>query len=49
MSAIGGDLPGFEEASRALFAKDNEKLKELLAVWPEGVRHHTIRLLFGDV
>ena len=49
MSAIGGDLPGFEEASRALFAKDNEKLKELLAVWPAGVRHHTIRLLFGDV
>lgn len=49
MSAIGGDLPGFEEASRALFAKDNEKLKELLASWPEGVRHHTIRLLFGDV
>ena len=49
MSAIGGDLPGFEEASRALFAKDNEKLKELLAGWPEGVRHHTIRLLFGDV
>ena len=49
MSAIGGDLPGFEEASRALFAKDNEKLKELLASWPEGVRNHTIRLLFGDV
>ena len=44
MVAIAGDLPGFEEASRALFAGDREKLGALLGSWPEDVRQHALRL-----
>ena len=42
MTAIGGDLPGFEEAMRALFADELERFKTLLAAWPEDVRDHAI-------
>lgn len=33
MSAMAGDAPGFEEASRALFAGDRPRLAELMAPW----------------
>src|SRR6185312_7433632 len=42
MSAIGGDLPGFEEAARALFAGDETGLRERVAAWPPDVRDHAI-------
>ena len=44
MSAIAGDLPGFEEATRALFAGDGERFAELLRDWPADVRDHAQRL-----
>jgi hypothetical protein len=44
MSAIGGDLPGFEEATRALFADDLHRFDALLAAWPADVREHAMRL-----
>lgn len=44
MTAIGGDLPGFEEAMRALFADELERFKALLAAWPEDVREHALTL-----
>jgi len=31
---IAGDLPGFEEASRALFAHEFEKFERLILCWP---------------
>lgn len=40
MSAIGGDLPGLENASRALFAGDRAKFLERIAEWPLDVRNH---------
>jgi hypothetical protein len=40
MSAIGGNLPGFEEASRALFRGDLQALDEQISEWPAGVRDH---------
>lgn len=40
MSAIGGGLPGFEEASRALFAQDAEAFAHRTAHWPADVRDH---------
>ena|SRR5579863_1159029 len=49
MSAIGGDLPGFEEALRALFAYDRRRFADLLAGWPEDVRDHAIKLAFADL
>lgn len=37
MAALGGDLPGFEEASRALFADDRDRLLLLLKAWPADI------------
>jgi uncharacterized protein len=48
MSAIAGNLPGFEEAARALFAYDRRRFGELIAGWPEDVRDYAIRLAFAD-
>jgi hypothetical protein len=46
MSAMGGDLPGFEEASRALFAGDR-RFADLILSWPRDIREHAIRLASG--
>jgi hypothetical protein len=49
MSAIAGDLPGFEEASRALFADERRRFASLIAAWPDDIRDHIVRLaLRGD-
>lgn len=40
-----GDLPGFEEATRALFAHDMARLEELTASWPLGIREQLFRYL----
>jgi len=40
MSAIGGDLPGFEEATRALYRRDRSRFDSETAAWPEDVRDH---------
>lgn len=44
MHELAGDLPGFEEASRALFAGDEARLAELVAPWPMDVREHLLEL-----
>jgi hypothetical protein len=44
MSAIAGDLPGFEEAARALFAGEGTRFAELVAAWPEDVRAYLQKL-----
>jgi uncharacterized protein len=47
MSAIAGNLPGYEEATRALYAKDRSQLESLTSKWPRGVRKHMLQLV-GD-
>jgi uncharacterized protein len=49
MSSMAGDFPGFEEASRALFANDRRRFGELVASWPEDVRDHAVKLAFSDL
>jgi hypothetical protein len=44
MWAMAGDLPGFEEASRALYADDHERLRALVRGWPPDVRRHVLAL-----
>jgi hypothetical protein len=44
MSAVAGNLPGFEEASRALFAGDLKKLQAQMKEWPEPLRRHLFKL-----
>jgi hypothetical protein len=40
MSTMAGDMAGFEEASRALFANDAEKFRQLTDAWPADVRDY---------
>jgi hypothetical protein len=47
MSAIGGGLPGFEEASRALFAHDGGAFAERIQAWPADVQAHLSWLARG--
>ena len=48
MSVMAGNLAGFEEASRALFADDRRRFVELIAGWPGDVRDHIVKLAFSD-
>jgi hypothetical protein len=45
MSTLCGDLPGFEEASRALFSGDLDALRDRIAGWPGDVTAYLLRLL----
>ncbi|NHW88002.1 DUF2239 family protein, partial [Escherichia coli] len=45
MWAMCGNLPGFEEASRALHRKEPARLAELVRDWPTDVRAHVTRLV----
>lgn len=47
MVIMAGDLPGFEEASRALFANDVQKMHDLMADWPRDVSGHVMKLACG--
>ncbi len=44
MSAMAGNKPHFEEATRALFAPDPVRFKALIAGWPADVRDQVARL-----
>lgn len=48
LQTIAGDLPGFEDAIRVLFAHDRAGLEAALHGWPEDVRAHTLRLAFDS-
>lgn len=48
MSAMAGNFPHFEEASRALFADDLRRFAELIADWPADVRDHAVTLAYRD-
>jgi hypothetical protein len=47
MSAMAGNLPGFEEATRALFAKDKPRFEMLIAEWPDSVGDYARDLASG--
>ena len=44
MMAMAGDLPQFEDATRALYAGDSRLFGELTANWPADVRRHALTL-----
>lgn len=44
MVTMAGDAPGFEEATRALFAGDASAFEERIGAWPEDVRDHAALL-----
>lgn len=45
MSVMAGNLAGFEEASRALFAGDSARLDKEIAAWPADIRDHLLKIL----
>ena len=47
LHAVAGDVAGYEEVSRALYAWDLARLDTLLAGWPTDVVAHVRRLLAG--
>lgn len=44
MTAIAGDLPGFEEATRALFAGEEQRFGHLIEPWHADLRAHLKKL-----
>lgn len=48
LSAVAGDLPGFEEAIRALYAWDLDRLRAHSADWPPDVRRHLLSMLQAE-
>jgi len=40
MWTLAGNLPGCEEASRSLYARDFDRFDSLIETWPEDVRRH---------
>ncbi len=48
MSALAGDLVGFEEAARSLFAHDGPGLEARLAAWPRDIAEEVRRMRDGD-
>ena len=44
MSAMAGNFPGFEEATRALFAGDSERFNSLVTSWPIDILDHARKL-----
>ncbi|HYP86017.1 DUF2239 family protein [Variovorax sp.] len=47
MTEMAGDLPGFEEATRSLFAGEGARFDTLIDSWPEDVRTFLRRLASG--
>jgi len=44
MSALAGDLIGFEEATRALFAGNREAFEQRIQTWPADIQAHCMKL-----
>jgi uncharacterized protein len=44
MTAMAGNLPGYEEATRALFAGNSERFTALTDPWPADIRNHARKL-----
>jgi hypothetical protein len=44
MAAMAGDAPGYEEASRALYAGQRARFEAEIAAWPPDIRDHARRL-----
>ena len=41
---MAGDRPGYEEAIRALYAKDAARFTARSRNWPSGIRDHALAL-----
>jgi hypothetical protein len=44
LSATAGNLPDYEEATRALYGRNRERFNALTSDWPQDIRNHALRL-----
>jgi hypothetical protein len=44
MTTMAGNLPGYEEATRALYAGDPDRFNNQMASWPSDIRVYAERL-----
>ncbi len=44
MTTMAGDMPGYEEATRALFSGDRAKFNDQVKAWPADVRDYALKL-----
>ncbi|MGE8641667.1 MAG: DUF2239 family protein [Achromobacter sp.] len=47
MSSMAGNLAGFEDATRALYADDRERFAQCVATWPQDVRAYAMSLAWA--
>src|SRR5690349_13947365 len=47
LSAMAGNLPGYEEASRALYARNKKRFHQHTREWPRDIRLHAHHLVRG--
>ncbi|MHB2209212.1 DUF2239 family protein [Methylobacterium sp. CM6257] len=47
LTALAGDLPGFEDAIRSLFAGEDQDFADRMNAWPPDVRRHALKLAAG--
>ncbi len=47
MTAMAGDLPGYEDAVRALFAGDRSRVEQQTGSWPDDIRGQTLQFAYG--
>jgi hypothetical protein len=47
LSAMAGDYPGYEEASRALYRGESTRFAELISAWPKDIRKYALKLSAG--
>jgi hypothetical protein len=47
MTSMAGDYPGYEEATRALYAGDSDRFEHAVAAWPVDVRNYARTLAAG--
>jgi hypothetical protein len=45
LTAMAGNLPGYEEATRALWAGDRNRFDQLIGNWPRDIQNHARRML----
>ncbi len=48
LTVMAGDLPGYEEAIRALYAGERPRFEELAATWPQAITAHGIAMAWPE-
>lgn len=49
LTAMAGNLPGYEEATRALYARQRKPFTNLIREWPRDIRSHVQNLVRGAI